>query len=230
MMRLSIASFAGMVAVRGQDFNCTEADFVTISTMDAVAMGDCVNGEDNNIETCFNDKSIMNVTDACSLSLLVNGDGFVVPCLIDWCGEEYNDTSVNCQNCQEFAFMMLTAAVAPSEAHGACAADQPTLTTANVTLGIECGGDIRKSGAHCLATADGVSVGCTQCVERRHSQLVETCTPSCEGDDTSIACIECIKYGSMADMAFCMESGVAATATGSFILPVAAFIAVFLAL
>ena len=51
-----------------------------------------------------------------------------------------------------------------------------------------------------------------------------SCTPACDLNQTNPACTECVLYGDMAAMAYCMVSGVPGAST--LLLAVTALIAV----
>ena len=222
-MRFIIASFAGMAAVRGDDqVNCTHADYRSLAAMSGPVMAACMGGNETLLPDCFANSSVVYLSGVCYTNIV--GDiGFLAPECEEWCGNEYSNTSAPCQNCLTFEFMRVADYAAPWEAPGACGADWFPLATANVTAGVECGGETRNNGSHCLANADGVSTRCGRCLERRHARVMTSCTPACNLNQTSHACTECVLYGDMAAMAYCMESGAAAA---SFLVGVAAFIAV----
>ena len=222
-MRFIIYSLAGMAAVRGDDqVNCTLADYTKFGQMHSPDMAACIGGNEEQIGTCFANTSIVDLTGACSGNILGGIITLARNCF-GWC-DDYTNTSATCQNCLEFNFMMITDYMAPWEAPGACGEDWLSLGTANLTTGVDCGGETPNRGPHCLANADGVSNRCGNCIERRHARVMTSCTPACDLNQTNPACTECVLYGDMAAMAYCMVSGVPGAST--LLLAVTALIAV----
>ena len=192
--------------------NCTEDNYLALAAADPPALADCMSGDIGNFSACFQDPAVVNITDHCYAHVRASYDDLIGDC-VESCQSD-QDPSVICQTCLAFVMMQAVAKSAPEDASGDCAADLVALETANVQAGIVCAGGTRQLGAHCLSESEGVSYQCSKCIGHRNNLLVHSCSALCTDESPSVACRDCINFGSMTVMAYCIESnGVLGTMT-----------------
>ena len=227
-MRFLVSLSAVAIVVRAVN-NCTAADYINLGAMNAATMTYCIGNSQDGLNGCLEHNNTAEMSTDCADQFNDNINEAYGTC--DPYCQDADWFSITCKNCRGSVAIQEIVALAPAgpEACGN-AADIEAIGNANFTSVLDCGRVAPYSASFCVALVGAASDACMTCLMDRLPPAAAACVDYCTQDSLGDTCLDCMNYGQMSAMAFCIEgSGVGEKMLGLSLFSIIAAFLVFYA-